>query len=238
MTVVGDIAQTSASWGAPSWATVFDGIAPGRWRVAELTVNYRTPSEIMAVAARVLHAVDPEASPPTSVRDSGVVPVARRVSPGALAEQVAAVSADELELAGGGTVGVLVPVALLAEVRAAVVGRLPEQASGEPLESAVSVLTVAAAKGLEFDSVVVVEPATVAAAGVNGLRDLYVALTRATQRLTVLHTADLPVALAGLSSGGEGAGEETQLNGRHPAPERRVVAAGSDVAGDAGDAVQ
>src|SRR3954466_12348533 len=54
MTVVGDIAQTSAPWGATSWAEVFDPIAPGRWRSAELTVNYRTPTEVMAVAADVL----------------------------------------------------------------------------------------------------------------------------------------------------------------------------------------
>src|SRR5437763_13852457 len=56
MTVVGDIAHTSASWGATSWGSVLEPVAPGRWRVEELTVNYRTPSEVMAVAADVLHA--------------------------------------------------------------------------------------------------------------------------------------------------------------------------------------
>jgi DNA helicase IV len=62
----------------------------------------------------------------------------------------------------------------------------------------VSVLSVQAAKGLEFDNVVLVEPAAVVAGGRNGLRDLYVALTRPTQRLVVVHARDLPRELGGL----------------------------------------
>ncbi|HMC69975.1 MAG TPA: ATP-binding domain-containing protein, partial [Mycobacteriales bacterium] len=80
----------------------------------------------------------------------------------------------------------------------AVVERLPTVAAGEPLEAPVSVLTVTAAKGLEFDNVVLVEPAAVIAGGMHGLRDLYVALTRATQQLVVVHTGDLPDVLSGL----------------------------------------
>jgi len=88
---------------------------------------------------------------------------------------------------------------LLAEVREAVTERLPDETSGEPLETPVSVLSVHAAKGLEFDNVVLVEPAAIAATGVNGLRDLYVAMTRPTQRLTVVHSSPLPPALRALS---------------------------------------
>ncbi|HEU5035128.1 MAG TPA: ATP-binding domain-containing protein [Mycobacteriales bacterium] len=199
MTVVGDIAQTSATWGAPSWAAVFDGLAPGRWRSVELTVNYRTPAEVMAVAADVLREVDPGATAPASVRETGVPPRAVPVDRGLLAKAVAEVAETELESAAGGTVGVLAPDELVDEVRAAVAERLPDATSGEPLETPVSVLTVTAAKGLEFDNVVLVEPATIAAAGRNGLRDLYVALTRPTQRLTVVHAAPLPPPLAALS---------------------------------------
>jgi DNA helicase IV len=199
MTVVGDIAQTSASWGAPSWADVFDVIAPGRWRSAELTVNYRTPAEVMVVAADVLHAVDPAASTPTSVRETGTSPIAIGVDPAMLAKAVAEVAELEMTTAVGGMVGVLVPAALLAEVRQAVAERLPSETIGEPLEAPVTVLSVHAAKGLEFDNVVLVEPATVAATGVNGLRDLYVALTRPTQRLTVVHASPLPPELHALS---------------------------------------
>ena len=198
MTVVGDIAQTSASWGVPSWAGVFDAIAPGRWRSVELTVNYRTPTEVMDVAADVLHAVDPTATTPTSVRETGMPPTALRVDPTMLAKAVAEVAEAEVATAAGGTVGVLVPRELLAEVRDAVIERLPDETSGEPLEAPVTVLSVHAAKGLEFDNVVLVEPATVASTGVNGLRDLYVAMTRPTQRLTVVHASPLPPALHAL----------------------------------------
>jgi DNA helicase IV len=199
MTVVGDIAQTSAEWGATSWAAVFDVIAANRWRSAELTVNYRTPVEVMDLAADVLHAVEPTATTPTSVRETGVPPRALRVDPGLLAKGVAEETEAELAAAAGGTVGVLVPPALLDQVRAAVTERLPDETSGEPLETPVTVLTVAAAKGLEFDCVVLVEPAAIVEAGPNGLRDLYVAMTRPTQRLTMVHARPLPAALSRLA---------------------------------------
>lgn len=198
MTVVGDIAQTSAPWGPAAWGDVFDEVAPGRWRSVELTVNYRTPAEVMAVAADVLRAVDSSATPPASVRETGEPPVVVRVDRTMLAKSAAEVAELELSAAAGGTVGVLVPASLLAEVRQAVLERLPAEASGEPLESPVSVLSVHAAKGLEFDNVVLIEPAVVAATGRNGLRDLYVALTRPTQRLTVVHAEPLPPALHAL----------------------------------------
>jgi DNA helicase IV len=200
MTVVGDIAQTSAQWGARSWGDVLDDVAPGRWRAEELTVNYRTPAEVMAVASDVLYAVDPHAVAPTSVRETGQDPVAILVKPGDLATAVATAAADEMKAADGGTVGVLVPPTLYADVFDSVRRRLPEASSGEPLDSPVSVLTIAAAKGLEFDRVVLVEPALVVAGGVNGLRDLYVALTRPTQQLTVLHAQDLPAELGSLAT--------------------------------------
>jgi DNA helicase IV len=192
MTVVGDIAQTSAAWGAPSWRAVLEPVAPGRWREEELTVNYRTPSEVMAVAADVLTAIDPHLEPPTSVRDSGRAPVAVRAEALSLTATVAAAAVEACAAAEGGTVGVLTPPQLHAEVLDAVRAALPEATAGEPLEAQVSVLTVTAAKGLEFDRVVLVEPALVAETGVNGLRDLYVALTRPTQHLAVVHARDLP----------------------------------------------
>jgi DNA helicase IV len=198
MTVVGDIAQTSASWGASSWRAVLEPVAPGRWREAELTVNYRTPSEVMSLAAEVLHAIDPALEPPTSVRDSGHRPVAVRAPADGLATAAAHAAADAVAVAEGGTVGVLTPPELHADVLAAVSEKLPDATAGEPLEAQVSVLTVTAAKGLEFDQVVLVEPALVVAVDDNGLRDLYVAVTRPTQHLVVVHARDLPPVLASL----------------------------------------
>jgi DNA helicase IV len=199
MTVVGDIAQTSAEWGARSWEDVLEPLAPGRWRSVELSVNYRTPTEIMAIAADVLHAVDPGAKAPESVRETGVAPRSRRVSDGAdIATVIAEEAAAAFATAAGGTVGVLVPPALLDVALAAVVDRLPTVAAGEPLEAPVSVLTVTAAKGLEFDNVVLVEPRSVVDVGPHGLRDLYVALTRSTQQLVVVHESELPPVLAAL----------------------------------------
>ncbi|MGH8868289.1 MAG: HelD family protein [Actinomycetes bacterium] len=195
MTVVGDVAQTSAPWGATSWAEVLDPVLAGRWRAERLTTNYRTPAEIMALAAGVLSAVDPDAEVPTSVRETGELPWARRVTPEGLVGEVADAVAGELAAVDDGTVAVLVPDGWEHRVAAAVRTALPGRVGADVLEGQVSVLPVARAKGLEFDAVVAVEPARLAE-GPRGLRDLYVALTRATRRLGVVHAEALPDVLA------------------------------------------
>ncbi|MFC5285897.1 HelD family protein [Actinokineospora guangxiensis] len=191
MTLVGDVAQTGALAGADAWADVLTPYVADRWRRAELTVNYRTPAEIMAVATEVLTRVGAPVEPPTSVRESGHVPWSRRTT------ELAAAAAGEAARDREGTLAVLVPQRLADDVGAAVLGAVPDAAVGErpDLESRVAVLTVRQAKGLEFDEVLLVEPAAVVAESARGLNDLYVALTRATQRLGVLHTEDLPFEL-------------------------------------------
>jgi DNA helicase IV len=199
MTVVGDVAQTGSPAGARSWKPMLDRIARGRWREERLTVNYRTPAEIMAVAADVLASVAPGEAPPESVRAEGTGPRAVRAAsdPGALAARVAgAVRADLAELGGpdGGRLAVIVPDARAAEIAAAV----PEAIGGdrpESLDSAAALLTVAQAKGLEFDRVVLADPSGIIAQSPNGGHDLYVAISRATHRLTVVHEGDLPAEL-------------------------------------------
>ncbi len=95
-----------------------------------------------------------------------------------------------------GRVAVLAPTARVADLRARVLPDAGGDGSGEPdLDAPVVVLPVSAAKGLEFDAVVLVEPAELVAESPRGLNDLYVALTRATQRLTVVHRAPLPPVL-------------------------------------------
>jgi DNA helicase IV len=195
MTVVGDLAQTGTLGGADSWAEVLTPHARTQWRQAVLTVNYRTPTEIMEVAADVLAASGSSLEAPRSVRSSGEQPTAERVAAGDLLDRVAEVTAD---LAGkGGTAAVVVPPSLFA----AAVAALPGTTSGADADSSAGpvLLRPAEAKGLEFDSVVLVEPAAVLAEGVRGDSDLYVALTRATQRLAVLHAQDLPDSMSRLT---------------------------------------
>ncbi|MFC7574443.1 hypothetical protein ACFQX8_20050 [Klenkia terrae] len=191
MTVVGDLAQTGTLGGALSWADVLTPHARTQWRQAVLTVNYRTPTEIMEVAADVLAASGSQLQAPTSVRSSGEHPRAERVAAGDLLDRVAEVTAD---LAGkGGTTAVIVPPSLFDGA----VAVLPGATAGADADSSAGpvLLRPAEAKGLEFDSVVLVEPAAVLAEGVRGDSDLYVALTRATQRLAVLHARELPDSL-------------------------------------------
>jgi DNA helicase IV len=190
MTLVGDVAQTGDLAGARSWAEVLEPYVGSRWRLEELTVNYRNPAEVMDVAAGVLAALDPPVQPPRSVRETGERPWTRPYEPGALAGLVA----GERELVGDGRVAVIAPVGRVAEVRAAV-----GVAADADLTDPVVVLSVRDAKGLEFDSVLVVDPAGILAGSPRGANDLYVALTRSTRRLGVLPDGPLPAVLAALA---------------------------------------
>ncbi|QWF84405.1 hypothetical protein HUW46_07855 [Amycolatopsis sp. CA-230715] len=189
MTLVGDVAQTGAPAGASSWDEMLSPYVGDRWRLRELTVNYRTPSEVMALAAVALREVDPELSAPTSVRDTGIRPWRAEAADAALPSFAEA----ELAAADGGTVAVLAPQGRLGEVRDAFAGLL--EAQGERL----SVLAVEEAKGLEYDAVVVVAPEEITSGSTRGWNDLYVALTRATKRLGIVHEGPLSPALSAAS---------------------------------------
>ncbi|SFF02295.1 DNA helicase IV [Actinoplanes philippinensis] len=201
ITAVGDVAQTSELAGTSSWEQVFEPYVAQRWRIVELSVNYRTPAEVMAVAADVLAAVDPALRPPRSVRSAGVTPWARRVAPLALSGELIAEVRKEAALIEEGRLGVLVPERLEGSLGADLLAAVPGAAVGEQpdLLNHVALMTVRQAKGLEFDSVLVVAPDEIIAESPRGLSDLYVAVTRATRRLGVLHTEDLPKVLSSLS---------------------------------------
>ncbi|SHH55653.1 DNA helicase IV [Jatrophihabitans endophyticus] len=199
-TVVGDVAQTGSAAGTTAWSDVLAPHVGDRWRQAELTVNYRTPEQVMDLAAAVLRAAGSSVQAPTSARVGRHEPVFTRTADDPCgAAALADVVTRERQDSGGGTVAVITPAAghdtAVATVRAA----LPEgivTADSDALGSPVSVLTVAAAKGLEFDTVVLVEPAAIVAESPRGVNDLYVALTRPTQRLHVVHSAVLPAGLS------------------------------------------
>ena len=173
-TVVGDLAQRRSVAGATSWDTMLEPYVPGRWVYRSLSVNYRTPAEIMAVAGALLAEFAPGVQPPESVRASGVQPWSRGV---AAEEQATAIEEFVRDEAGR-------------EGTSVVIG--PPDVPGA--------VTASQTKGLEFDAVLVVEPERILATGPRGAAELYVALTRATQRLGVLHQGPLPQALTGLSA--------------------------------------
>jgi hypothetical protein len=173
-TVVGDPAQSS--WSDPDEAAQARDEALGTRprRRFELTVNYRNPAEIAELAAKVLALAMPGSQSPKAVRSTGVEPRFTVVDD-TLAETVRAEAARLLERVDG-TVGVVVAMQRREEARRWLAG----------LGDRVVALGSLEAKGLEYDATVVVSPAEIADESPAGLRVLYVALTRATQQLTVV----------------------------------------------------
>jgi hypothetical protein len=148
------------------------------------------------VAADVLAEVAPDEIPPESVRSEGAGPRAIRAREG-LGAAVAGIVREEMPGLGGpdgGRLAVIVPDERAAEISAAVPGAIPGD-HPESLDSVAALLTVTQAKGLEFDRVVLADPAGIIAQSDNGGHDLYVAITRATHRLTVVYEGDLPAVL-------------------------------------------
>ncbi|MFC3236154.1 helicase [Streptomyces nitrosporeus] len=184
LTLVGDPAQTSEEAGVGAWDRILRPYVGDRFEHVRLMVNYRTPAEVMELAARVPRAEDPSFEPPGSVRSTGEAPWIRdagRDLAGAVARAVTEMTPGE------GRLAVIAPRELHEEIAAP----LDHVTAGaEPdLTLPVVLLDPRQAKGLEFDHVLVVEP------GRYGTSDLYVALTRATQRLGVLHREPLPASL-------------------------------------------
>lgn len=169
ITAVGDLAQRSAPAGAHAWADVLAPHLGSRWTYRTLTVNYRTPAEIMALAAAVLAEFAPDRQPPESVRATGEDPWQRTVPATDPAVEVRKAVEAEVAQLGRGT------LALIAADRDDLAGL-----AGLPVQ----LHTPVSAKGLEFDAVVIVDPERIRA---HNPADLYVSMTRATQRLGLLH---------------------------------------------------
>jgi DNA helicase IV len=198
MTVVGDIAQATGPFAPDDWSEVLAHLPDRRpARVVELTVGYRIPSQIMEMGNRLLRVAAPQIAPPEAVRQGDAPPEVRRVEPAGLgAAVVAAVVRQRGELGDAG-IAVLTPASLVDTVATALADAGIDYglASRLGLDADVTIVPMALAKGLELDGVVLVEPARVVAEERQGLRALYVGLTRATKRLSIVHAEPLPEAL-------------------------------------------
>ena len=196
MTVVGDIAQATGAWANDGWDNVLDRL-PRKREVQrrELSIGYRIPGPAMTLANRVLPHAAPGLRPPRPVRNDGDPPTIRRLE--RLADGLVDVVLSELEAVGEGNVAVIVPDSLVTAVNAvfesaaiAIGG-----ANRHGLDQRVTLVPVRLVKGLEVDAAVVVEPARIIEEEVQGVRSLYVALTRATKRIAVVHVDPLPAML-------------------------------------------
>ncbi|GAA1041426.1 AAA family ATPase [Virgisporangium ochraceum] len=193
MTVLGDIAQGTSPWAADDWATVLGHLGQPDTELHVLDRGFRVPEEIIGYAARLLPHIAPGHPAPTSVRRSAGA--WRVTGTDVLAATVARECRRHLD--GDGSVGLIAAdddiVALCAALDATLLGRDENAMETDRLVCVPASL----AKGLEFDVVVLAEPARIVAAEPRGLNRLYVALTRAVSVLHVIHAEPLPAALAG-----------------------------------------
>jgi hypothetical protein len=195
-TVLGDLAQGTTPWAAPSWPALLANLGKPDTGVRELSVGYRVPRQILDYASTLLAVIAPELRPASSLRaDPGALDLTR-VPAASLAG--ALVAACRRACAQPGSVAVIA-----ADPQVPELGRALDQAGlayGAPgTDAALTLVPVTLAKGLEYDHVIVVEPARIASAEARGLQRLYVALTRAVSRLTVVHSEPLPEPLPAMA---------------------------------------
>lgn len=193
-TVVGDIAQASSAAAASSWAQALKPFVGERFHLDELTVNYRTPAQISDAAVSVARAAGLEISAPRAIREGNWSPSTRVVGAENLIPSVVATVSEEVAQAGGGLIGVIVADSRYREVASAIstAHRDNTGTSKSALEHQILVLTPWEAKGLEFDVVIIVEPMDLIEAANGSVGDLYVSMTRPTQRLHLIAGTDLP----------------------------------------------
>lgn len=201
LTILGDLAQATTPWGATDWPTALAHLGRPDARITELVEGFRVPGEVLDLAARLLPAIAPTLAPPVSVRRSR-----GELAINAVADVVAALPDAVAEVADRvGTIGVIIPDSVLPVAREALASAgiaAGDLSAGASFDAHVELVAASLAKGLEFDHVVLVEPASIVAGEPDhktGLRRLYVCLTRAVTSLTILHADPLPPEL-GLGS--------------------------------------
>ncbi|WP_432937839.1 HelD family protein [Kribbella sp. CA-253562] len=184
LTVLGDLAQGTTPWAARSWAEQLTHLGKPDAEIVTLTTGYRVPAAVVELANRLLTALDVDVPPTRSFRRDGRLSIQQvHDLEASCADAVRAALKDE------GSIGVIVADQRLADLESSL------RAAGVEDER-VTVVPAALAKGLEYDHVIVVEPAEIVEAELRGLNRLYVVLTRAVSRLDVLHTRVLPAAVS------------------------------------------
>jgi DNA helicase IV len=193
VTLLGDLAQGTTAWAAADWPSALAHLGKPDAAIVPLSTGFRVPAQVLALANRLLPALAVGIPEPGSLRRDGSLAV-RRVPDVA----VAAVTEVRAALARPGSVAVIAADAAAGPVRDRLAAAGVELAPVDDPHSAARVTVVPASltKGLEFDSVIVAEPATIVAAEPRGLHRLYVVLTRAVSHLVVLHAEPLPEPLA------------------------------------------
>jgi DNA helicase IV len=195
MTVLGDLAQGTSPWAPSSWDPIVQALRHERvtTELVELEYGYRLPAEVHEVAMRLLPEIAPGMSCPHALRTSGFEVEVVAAAPDDLPAQVVAAAQDK---AGDGLVGIVAPAEMQAVIGSALddVG-VAWTADLRPDAEPLVLLTAEQAKGIEFDSVVAVEPAAIMEASDQGVRALFVGLTRCTHRLTLVHARPLPAML-------------------------------------------
>ncbi|MFJ4676618.1 HelD family protein [Kitasatospora sp. NPDC088783] len=204
-TVLGDLAQGTTPWATGSWPEALHHLGKDGAHVEELTQGFRVPGEVIAYASRLLPAIAPGLAPATSVRDLPGSLALRHVpdgSEGLDGLDAAVLAACRAALGHEGSVGLIAADARVPALAAALTAAgLPflDPGTETTAEARLTLVPASLAKGLEYDHVVLDEPAAIVAGEPDhrtGLRRLYVSLTRAVSGLTVLHAQPLPAELA------------------------------------------
>jgi DNA helicase IV len=195
ITLLGDLAQGTAPWAAAEWRDTLGHLGKPEAKVVPLTVGFRVPAAVVALANRLLPALAVNVPEAVSLRRDGnlsIIPVAdaAQLDAETLVEVTAALEHE-------GSVAVIAADAAVDRLRAHLAAAGIENATPDDIDAAARVTVVPAtvAKGLEYDHVIVHEPADIVDAESRGLNRLYVVLTRAVSRLSVVHAKPLPQAL-------------------------------------------
>ncbi|WP_405162788.1 AAA family ATPase [Nocardia sp. NBC_01499] len=194
-TVLGDLAQATSPSAVEDWASVLNHLGRANGQIEELTRGYRVPAQVIDYAARLLPHIAPELRGPASYRQSADALRITKTAPGEMNETVAGACAAAL--ADEGSVGLIAADRDIPGLHKVLsdngLAHVVLGADGTSIDTArLSLIPVTLAKGLEFDTVLVVEPSRIADSEQRGLQRLYVALTRAVSNLRIIHADDLP----------------------------------------------